>query len=146
MKFSLKNLNVWHLYLVIFGFFTINRTIQLYNSDGIIYKYYNMLLGLKIYHIYIAQQLQNILELLSLIPLFQFTFNKTNNLQNFWKCIWVLRILANLFSHSYDLKIIGMYSSDNFLAGILSALQLTTMYLPSFIACYSFAFKSNKKN
>lgn len=146
MKFSWRDLNIWHFYSIVFIVFTINRTIQLVDNESVVFKYYNTLLGLKLYHLYCFQYLQCFLELVSLIPLILFTLNKEDNSQNFWKSIWILRIIANTYSHSYDFKIIGMFATENPLSGILAMIQLITMYLPSIIACFIFSFQPNKKS
>lgn len=137
---------IWNLYILLVTLLLIEQYNALFSVDGSQNIYYHILIAFDPWNqIYrwaaIFQVLTNIIHIL---PLFWLTFRQSIGSLRFWKAMFILRVVFDIFGHNYQLnELVGYFHAD-----LKSSLYLVAIliffWLPSYIVCYVHAFKHTK--
>jgi hypothetical protein len=120
-------------------------TISLLPDSGI-YQYYRILLLLdparwtNLFLFYFA----NVMEITSLVPLLLFVFKKRLLSQNFWKIIFIGRLVGLLWGHNYEYNVMTSYLAANFIPNLIAILVSISMSLPSYTAQFVYSFRKRE--
>lgn len=133
----------WKIYAVIYGLLVIiNASFCLLPESGI-QSYYRVLImldrsrWLTLILFYFAV----IMEALNLLPLFLFVFKKYWLSQDFWKLLFIGRIIGWLAGRNYEYNAIKSLLAANFWTTLAALTVSILIALPSFTAQFIYAFR-----
>ena len=141
-----KSRRAWEIYLVFFAVLILKNTYDFFAFNSPVYFYFLILrcFAPAFLVIYFINLIQTVLNLLHLIPL-SLTIYKIRFLPTkFWQYLFILRVIFDLFGHSYDKNILLSFYHDDFVIFWFSCTRIFFFYMPSYIACYFYAFKQEK--
>lgn len=133
----------WKIYAVIYALSVAANTYFSLNEELPIYNYYQLLLILdfgqwpKLVFYYFA----NIIEIISLAPLFLFAFKVTGLSRDFWKVIFIGRILGLLWGHNYEYNLIISLTHSNLRVTIITVALTILLSLPSYSGQFIYSFR-----
>jgi hypothetical protein len=93
---------------------------------------------------YIFHFISTLLDVLGLLPLFLFVFQKKWFVALFWKIFFFVKILGIFAGNSYEANFLGTVFAVNKLTAIASSLIGLALILPYYIAIYLYAFRRIK--
>jgi hypothetical protein len=134
---------IWKIYFLIFSTMMAANFLWVIYPEAEPYIFYHILMAWSKYYVihYSFALLKCTLSLISLIPLFGFSFNRTTRIPTFWQYMLVVRIICDFFGNLYEFMFIK--SSYHMVLGY--GLTTTGVFLlpllPSYIAHYLYAFK-----
>jgi len=136
----------WFSYSGIIAIACIANTYHFFSMKSPIPLYFQILYYFNPIHFinYFINFIQTILSAIHFIPMILYiikvpSFNKT-----FWKALFILRIIFDIFGHSYEkIQIISLYQENpNYF--YVAALSSFLIHLPSYFACFHYAFNKEK--
>jgi len=137
---------VWEIYLFLILLFIYHKINNLLNPTSPIHLYYFILVSfnkhfLLTYFLFSSQVLLNIIHI---IPLAAYTYRVKLFNPKFWQILLFMRLIFDISGHSYEVNhLVSMYHSKPWFAFIVLAQSITT-YIPSYFACYTYAFRQEK--
>lgn len=140
-----KNLWFWLPYFAILLHLITRKTVLFFNSDSPIYMYYSILSAFSFLFEfrYLFNFIQIILNIILCIPVFLYFSNKSWGDASFWKVLFILRIAFDICGNNFELQgIIASYYVDPRYSLLLFG-SLTFPYIPSYVACFKYAFGKN---
>ena len=132
----------WEIYFAIVAAHAVVSAAQLISPLSPVNLYVNMLAAFdkRFYITYFACALQILLNIIHLIPLALYIRQTPFLNPKFWQYLFILRILFDIVGHPYETKTLtSLYYSNHRILMILFV-QTALTYLPSYIACYQYAF------
>ncbi|MFZ5800925.1 MAG: hypothetical protein ACOY3D_06085 [Candidatus Omnitrophota bacterium] len=133
----------WKIYAIIFALSVAANTYFSLNEDLPIYNYYQLLLfldreqWLRLVFYYFT----NIIEAVSLVPLFLFAFGINGLSRDFWKTIFIGRIIGLIWGHNFEYNLISALAHSSLRATIF-AVGITVLFsLPSYAAQFIYSFR-----
>ena len=136
---------IWDAYLVIILTVTLRDFYALLTPQSESFFYYFILRSFNpvFYLHYSAYVIHVFLSAAHCLPLFLFIYRVRWGNTEMWKLLFVLRCVFEVIGHSYDMNVLAAlyYSNNKFIW--LAVSFMIVPYIPSYIACFWFAFRSN---
>ncbi|MDP3142708.1 MAG: hypothetical protein Q8N14_01995 [Candidatus Omnitrophota bacterium] len=135
----------WKIYAVIYGLLVIMNTFFCLLPESGIQSYYRVLIMLDrsrwvtLVSFYFAVMM----EVLSLPSLFLFVFQKCWLSQNFWRLLFIGRMIGLLAGRNYEYNAVKSLLIANFWITLAAISVSALIALPSFAAQFIYAFKKN---
>ncbi len=143
---SLKKIWLWEIYFFILLLFIFNKAYRIFSPDSSIHFYFSVLNAFHplLIFIYLLSLIQIFLNIFHCIPVFCYIHKIKIGGPRFWQTLFILRIIFDVVGHSYQIKYLTSlyYFSPKVFAFVF--LQSISIYIPSYIACYRYAFKQEK--
>jgi len=138
---------VWEAYLVIILYFALRKTVDLLIPSSPEHLYYLIIRAFRPIYLlpYIAYIGHVVLNLIHCLPLFLYIHRIRFLNPIFWRCLFVLRCIFEITGHSYEANAFTAlyHTSPKFF--ILTLIVVIFPLIPSYIACYQYAFQSRDK-
>jgi len=134
---------VWKIYLCAFTLYVLGNAGDILMPTSFLYIYYHILIAFHLVYIisYMLALGQVFFNLVSLIPLFLFVFRMPFLSPRFWQWMLVLRITFDLTGHAGEVNHLISISYAN-REWFISRIVLTgIMIIPSYGACFQYAFR-----
>lgn len=137
---------IWKFYAFYWSFLSIHAAADIFSTGSPANLFYQIMGA---FHwsfslIYGMDIVSSILNLISLVPLFGFTFQKKMLSPGPWKTLFLLRAAFDLCGNYYEFVTLkSFFAGDPWLGVQVVAGILLTM-IPSYAACYQYAFASDK--
>ena len=136
---------ILEIYVVLFALFVGQQAVDFFSPYSAIHLYFRILIAfdLSFFFQYFLNLVQILLNILHLFPLIFFIHHKNYSPSRFWQCLLILRIIFDVTGHPYAVtQLISLYRDDPQLSAIV-LLSYLSFCLPSYVACYRFAFRRN---
>jgi hypothetical protein len=136
----------WNAYFVFFAMITSQWLIDLIATRSALFNFHQVITAFyPVYRIvYIANLISAVLNLLSLIVVFLYIYHVRWLKPVIWQWFFGLRIFFDICAHSYEkFYIKSLFMADPFIA-IKFSLAVTVILLPSYVACFQYAFQQKK--
>ena len=137
---------IWKFYAFYWASLILRAALNIFSTESPLSFFYQVMGA---FHwsfslIYAMNVVSSVLNLISLIPLFAFTFHKKILTPEIWKFIFVLRVAFDLCGNYYEfVSIKSFFASDQWLGFQILAGTLFTM-IPSYAAHFQYAFQQGK--
>jgi len=143
---SLINQWAWKAYFIIILSLAIRKVCDLVSPNSQDFLYYFILRSFNsvFYITYIAHVISVFLNIIHCIPLFLFIFKIRFLNPDIWRYLFVLRCIFEISGHSYQVNTLTAQLHTNLIFFILTLLVSLLTYMPSYIACYWYAFRQEK--
>ena len=138
---------LWVAYFYFFFIYSIAQASAFFGLDSPSQFYYAVLYSFNnIFAFdYSLNVMQILLNLFHLAPLYFFIYKKWTNNQELFKFLFAFRLLFEVIGHSWEMNFLaGIYQLKPISFYILMA-GFALLYLPSYYACYVYAFKKHNK-
>ena len=137
---------VWKIYLGVFTLYVFGNAGDILAPTSFLYIYYHTLMAFHPAYLisYLLALGQVFFNLVNFIPLFLFVFRILFLSQRFWQWTLILRIIFDLTGHAGEIQhliSISHANSEWFISRIVLGLLVI---LPSYGACFQYAFRWNK--
>jgi len=144
---SQKQKWLWEAYLAIILFFAAERTYHLFNPGSPDFLYYSVLksFGADFYFTYAAHVVYVVLNIIHCVPLFLYIYRIDFLSPKIWKFLFILRCIFEFTGRSYEIKELTSFYHSNPLIFLLILLFTIGPYIPSYFACFRYAFLSREK-
>jgi hypothetical protein len=135
----------WKIYAFIYSALVLVNVIFNLHPAGAPYNYYQILIfldnahELKLILFYFA----NLMEMISLLPLFLFVFKGRFLSRDFWKVIFLFRVAGLLGGRNFEYNLIKSLLFANHFTTLLIVSAFVLIALPSFAAQYLYAFRKD---
>jgi len=144
---SQKQKWLWEIYFTIVLLFAIQKIYHFFNPGSSDYLYYSILNSFdsSFFNAYTAHMVHVFLNLTHCIPLLLYIHRVDFLNTKFWKCLFILRCIFEVIGSSYEANMLtaSYHSSPKFF--LLELLFLIGPLIPSYFACYQYAFQSQDK-
>ena len=144
MKFTDKW--IWKLYFLIILTVYVGNVTSILNPQLEAYRYYHILIAFhKEYRLVFGLNVAcAITNLTSLIPLFLYIFEIRWLPLRFWQWMMVCRVIFDLTGHAYEFNFLKSLFYVSLSYGLSAALFFVVFFIPSYIACFRYAFIKKK--
>ena len=137
---------IWKTYLAVMLLFLTKKVYYLLMPDTQSFFYYFILRAFDpvFYITYTAHVMQVLLSVVHWIPVFLYVYRIRFLSAEFWRCLFILRCLFEITGHSFEMNsLIALYhrKPKAFLAVFII---LMIPHIPSYMACYRYAFRREK--
>ena len=143
---SLKRNFFWLVYFVVFLLFIIREAVNFFFSSYPTHTYFEILLGFDAAYVmsYTLNFMQVIFSLIHLLPLILYIERIRLFSPELWRILLVFRIIFDLTGHPYEIyQLTAIYQINPHLTFII-LIQIIFIYIPSYIACFRYAFVHEK--
>lgn len=89
---------------------------------------------------YFFNCIQIVLNIVHLAPLVLYIYNTPFLSRRFWQALLIARLVFDLLGHSYEMQTLASFFHDNLFTFAYLLIQFAAPYIPSYIACYRYAF------
>jgi hypothetical protein len=136
----------WKVYFSIFSIGALLNLILLLSGESSASQYYQILIAFRqSYLLYdYLYALNVIVNTLSLIPFFLFVFRIRLFPPFIWQILFIARIFFFFTGHSYEWQTLRAFIRTDPLTTVIAGAVFIFFTLPSYIACFHYAFKSEK--
>ena len=137
---------LWEIYLPFFFILAVGRAVSFFAPQTPEHLYFKILYSFNpvFYISYSLSLIQIVLTLLHGLPLALYTFRVRWLPPRFWQYLLILRVIFDLTGHPYEMNtVVSMYHTSPRLCA-LTILFAVLPYLPSYWACYAYAFRKEK--
>ena len=143
---SKKNNWIWLTYFIIYSFLSILNLLYFFSPDSPVGLYYNiaMAFNFHFFGIYFFNFISVLLNVLTIFPLYLYTFNINFIDPRFWACFLILRLAFDVMGHNYDLNVIKSLYYENHILGIKTLIATVVLSIPSYMALFEYAFRKVK--
>lgn len=133
----------WKIYAVIYALSVALNTYLSLNEELPLYNYYQLLLTLDIaqWPKFVFYYFANIIEVISIVPLFLFAFGRNGLSRDFWKVIFIGRILGLVWGHNYEYNLIASLKYSSLRAAIFVVAVTALLSLPSYCGQFIYSFR-----
>ncbi|MCX5681298.1 MAG: hypothetical protein NT079_03355, partial [Candidatus Omnitrophica bacterium] len=133
----------WKIYFFPYSLVILLNLLFLFSEGSPINQYYRILIAFKqsyfiLYSFYAARM---IIEILALIPLFLFVFRIRLFPAFVWQILFGARIFTLFSGHFYEWSAMRALMHANPIAAICAMASAVLFAIPSYTACYIYAFK-----
>ena len=133
---------IWKIYFLVYSSVILLSSLGFFQASSSIHLYFNIIQAFDNVFLtsYIFWGLQIFFNLLHLVPLFLFAFRKSFLSAPLWQTLLLFRVFFDITGHSYELnQILSLYYANPKTA-IYVTLLICAMHIPSYTACYLYAF------
>jgi len=144
---SQKQKWLWEIYFTIVLSFAILKIYRFFNPGSSDYLYYSILNSFdsNFLNAYKAHMVYVFLNLIHCIPLLLY-IHRINFLNTkFWKCLFILRFMFEVIGNSYEANLLTASYRSSFNLFLLELVFIIGPLIPSYFACYQYAFQSQDK-
>ncbi len=137
---------LWEIYLPFFFILAVGRAVSFFAPQTPEHLYFKILYSFNpvFYTTYSLSLIQVILTVVHGLPLSLYTFRVRLLRPKLWQYLFLLRVIFDLTGHSYEMNtIVSMYHVSPGVCA-LTVLFAVLPYLPSYWACYAYAFRQEK--
>lgn len=137
---------LWEIYLPFFFILAVGRAVSFFAPQTPEHLYFKILYAFNpvFYISYSLSLIQIVLTLLHGLPLALYTFRVRWLKPRLWQYLLILRVIFDLTGHPYEMNtVVSMYHTSPQLCA-LTILFAVLPYLPSYWACYAYAFRQEK--
>jgi len=136
----------WKIYFFIFSIGILMNFLVVLSGESLASQYYQVLMAFKpSYILYYYSYIMNAaITFLSLIPFFLFVFHIRLFKPIIWKILFVAQIFFFFIGHPYEGQMIRAFIHADIRTMILASLLFFLFVLPSYIACFKYAFEQEK--
>lgn len=133
----------WKIYAVIYALSVAANAYYSLSEELPVYNYYQLLLafdigqGPKLVFYYFA----NIIEVVSLIPLFLFAFKINGLSRDFWKLVFIARMVGLVWGHNYEYNLFASLKYSSLRAAIIVVALTALLSLPSYAGQFIYSFR-----
>jgi len=138
---------VWGIYFCLFLFYSLKEAFFFFKPNSVIDTYFDLLRSFDHYFIFIyfINCTRIILNIVHCLPLLLYIYQINFLPSRFWQGLFILRVLFELCGHSYEKNfVLSLYHSDPLILLFLLS-SILFFQIPSYFACFSYAFVGNKK-
>ncbi len=141
MRFKKKWL--WEAYLIILLISLFTKAWNFFLPASPIHLYFSLLKAFDPSYIFLQtiNACQIFLSLLHIFPLVFYIYRIYVFTPKFWQYLFILRIIFDLTGNSYAMKTLISFYNEDPLLGLAVLIQSISTYIPSYIACYCYAFR-----
>ncbi len=135
---------LWKCYFFVFAWSTLGECASLFYTGSDTFIYYHIISAFlpKMQHLYGIAVTTVLIDLLCLIPLFGYAFNKQPHAQRFWQILFLIRIIGEIVGKNYDHLYLSSVFSSNTNVGAAAIALFILFLLPSYMGHYQHAFRS----
>lgn len=139
---SQKNLWIWETYFIILILFTLRQAYNFFmpGAPAQLYFYFLSAFEKVFLGAWAAALLQVLLNLLHLFPVAFYIYRKRFLSPVFWQYMLLLRAIFDFLGHPYEWQLIISLFHDEPSYAVLVLAQSAAFYIPSYLACYRYAF------
>ncbi len=94
---------------------------------------------------YILNYAQVIINVIHLIPLTLYIFYIPAFNRRLWQTLFIARVIFDILGHTYEIRILTSFLHDNPLTCLFLTAQSVVPYVPSYVACYRYAFSQSSQ-
>jgi len=144
---SQKQKWLWEVYFAMVLIFAIQEIYIFFNPDSSDYLYYSILKSFNpaLFNAYTMHMIHVFINLIHCIPLLLYIHHIHFLNSMFWKCLFILRCIFEVFGSSYEVNTLtALYHSSPKLS-LLAIIFLVGPLIPSYFACFQYAFQSQDK-
>jgi len=143
---STRKLWVWEAYFIIIVIFAARKAYALVMPNSPDFLYYFILRSFDpvFYITFNAHVIHVLLNILHCIPLFLYIYKIRFLNPEIWRYLFILRCVFEINGHSYEMNTLIAFFHSNPLLMLLTFLGPLLAYLPSYVACYCYAFRQEK--
>lgn len=134
---------LWEVYSFILLFSVLRRAWNFFSPSSPIYLYFYLLKAFHPFYtfLYAVNVWQIFLSVIHILPLVLFIYRVPFGNPKFWQYLFILRIIFDLAGNSYECDTVISFYHEDPLLGLAILIQSISTYIPSYIACYQYAFK-----
>ncbi|HLF18560.1 MAG TPA: hypothetical protein VI749_06670 [Candidatus Omnitrophota bacterium] len=139
---------IWEVYFLVILLFMARKIFDFFTPDTPAYLYFHILqcfdpLFLFVYFFNVAQI---VLNTVLLIPLALFIYQLKIGPPVVWRVLFILKMVFDTIGHSYETTyLVSLFYHSRPIA-IMTFLSSVAVYIPAFIAQFSYAFRQEKLN
>ena len=139
---KLKKIWFWQGYFLFYLMLAAQETYRFFAPDSPLRFYYYFLYHFEYRFLlkYLLHYLQVILVIVHIVPLMCFILKKRFLHPDIWKYLLILRITFDIFAPFYVLSELSAYLKTEPWLGVIILCIRYINFLPSYIACYQYAF------
>src|SRR3989338_8307569 len=129
-------------YFFLFTFIYVGYLSSVLNPASFLYSFYYILISFNpAYKInYYSCVLSAIFDVLALIPIYLFIYNKQFLTSRIWQRCFTLRIIFDLTGHLYEYYTLrSLFFYDDIILGVSASLLTFILVLPSYVIGYQYA-------
>lgn len=136
----------WKIYFLFFATATIWNLLFSLSPDSIIYVYYHVLMAFDKHYrtAYFLSMASGVMAAIGLIPLFLFIFQLRFLPPQLWAILFVVKVVADLTGHSYEVELIKSLFYSSFWLTLSSLAVSLAFSLPAYIIFFKYAFRRHK--
>lgn len=144
---SRKQKWIWEIYFAIVLFFAVGKIAFFFDPGSPDYLYYSILrsFGPSFFNAHTAHIVHVFLNLIHCLPLLLYIYHINFLNTKFWKCLFVLRCIFEVTGSSYEINTLTAFYHSNPKLFLLILLSMIGPLIPSYFACYQYAFQSQDK-
>ena len=134
---------IWETYFFLVLFYTLRDAYFFFSPGSPIHLYFYILyvFDFRFAFIYSLNLVQILLSLTQCLALAFYVYRIRFLKPYVWQYTFILKIIFDLFGHSYQVNELKSFYYDNPKICLLFLLQSLILYLPSYVACYRYAFR-----
>ena len=137
---------IWKFYALYWTVISFRANLEIFSPGSPAYAFYHILgaFHAAFIFIYFFDIIGKTLNVISLVPLYGYVFQKKFFTMDLWKIVFLLRAAFDVFGNYYAFVTIkSFFATDPWLGfQILAGILLTA--IPSYAACYYYAFRGVK--
>lgn len=141
---SAKGRWIAEAYFVLFVALTVRKAYNFFAPHSPNYLFFEFLYTFDpvFFGLYFLNLIQIVLNLFHALPLLLYILHIPLYRPRFWRYLLIFRLIFDITGHSYELNhLVAMYYADP-LVCLLVFLSSVSPYIPSYVACYRYAFRS----
>ena len=138
----------WIAYFLLYLNFTLSQLIQFSDEKSNIHFYYKFLytVDLRFLFPYLLNATQIILNLIHAFPILFYSLKIEVGRKIFWKYLFILRIIFEIFGHSFETSRLMAYFKTAPHTLFFLAFTFLIFYLPSYWSNFGYAFRTPKNS
>ena len=139
---------LWRIYFFIFASLIVKTTYVFFDPKSDVHLYLEILY---IFHpsyflMYFYNLIQIVLNCFFLLPLLFFIMRVRFFSPQFLQCMFILRLVFDLIGHPFEMIQLSSIFYENPKMAIIIFLYSIFFYIPSYAACYQYAFQQDNRN
>jgi hypothetical protein len=132
----------WKIYYFVYVFMMMGKLTAVFDPRSFVYLYYHILAAFNPDYTvrYYLAVFGAVVNAVYLIPLYLYVFRVRLLEKNVWKGLFLLKIIADLMGHSYELKYILSFLATDLMTGLLALVPVAVITAPAYFAGFRYAF------
>lgn len=133
---------VWEIYLILLLGFVLRKFFNFFYPQSQSYIYFRILYAFDpfFFSSYLFNGIQVTLNLANCIPLILYIYRISWLKPVYWQYLLIFRLIFDIIGHPFELNHIVAAFHNNPKACLFFFIQSISIYLPSYIACFRYAF------
>ncbi len=137
---------LWKIYLAITIYIALKGTVDFFSpySTKNLFFFFLTSFDFSFFLPYYLSFMQTMFTLIHCIPLALYIYRIKPLSPHLWRCLLALRIIFDITGHVYELHYFNCLYHENPSLALIVFTASIIKYIPWYIACYKYAFKSEK--